>query len=710
MKSVVVLDYGSGNLRSAVRALERAGAEVALTADHAAAEAADGLVVPGVGAFAACMTGLRAVRGHRDRSTAGWPAAVRCWASASACRCSSNAASSTASRPRAATSGPGWWSGCRRPSCPTWAGTPSPRREDTTLFDGIAGERFYFVHSYGVRDWTLQTNDRTRAPLVTWTEHGSDRFVAAVENGPLSATQFHPEKSGDAGAAAAPQLGRDAVTGGHDRLELLPAVDIADGQAVQLVQGVAGSEKRFGDPVEAALRWQEAGAEWIHLVDLDAAFGRGHNRELQAKIVGTLDIAVEMSGGIRDDESLAAAMASGCRRVNIGTAALEQPEWCAAAIAEYGDRVAVGLDVRGRTLAARGWTREGGDLYEVLARLDSEGCARYVVTDVNKDGMLQGPNVDLLRDVCAATDRPVVASGGITELADLEVLQGLVPDGVEGAIIGTALYEGRFTLEDALALTRGAAMSLAVRVIPCLDVDAGRVVKGINFADLRDAGDPVELARTYDAEGADELTFLDISASHEGRATTLEIVSRTAEEVFIPLTVGGGVSSVEDVDRLLRAGADKVAVNTAAIARPDLVAEIADRFGSQVLVLSVDARRADGTDSGFEVTTHGGRRAAGLDAVEWAARGAALGAGEILLNGMDADGTQDGFDLDLIRAVRREVTVPVIASGGAGRTDHFPPAVEAGADAVLAATVFHFGTLRIAEVKDALAASGHPVR
>jgi cyclase len=236
------------------------------------------------------------------------------------------------------------------------------------------------------------------------------------------------------------------------------------------------------------------------------------------------------------------------------------------------------------------------------------------------------------------------------------------------------------------------------------------VVKGINFTDLRDAGDPVELARTYDAEGADELTFLDISASHEGRATTLEIVSRTAEEVFIPLTVGGGVSSVEDVDRLLRAGADKVAVNTAAIARPDLVAEIADRFGSQVLVLSVDARRAEGTDSGFEVTTHGGRRSAGLDAIEWAARGAGLGAGEILLNGMDADGTQDGFDLDLIRAVRGEVTVPVIASGGAGRTDHFPPAVEAGADAVLAATVFHFGTLRISQVKETLAAAGHPVR
>ncbi|MBO9520366.1 MAG: imidazole glycerol phosphate synthase subunit HisF [Nocardioidaceae bacterium] len=253
-------------------------------------------------------------------------------------------------------------------------------------------------------------------------------------------------------------------------------------------------------------------------------------------------------------------------------------------------------------------------------------------------------------------------------------------------------------------------MTLAVRVIPCLDVDGGRVVKGINFRELRDAGDPVELAKVYDAEGADELTFLDISASHEGRATTMEIVSRTAEQVFIPLTVGGGVGSVEDVDRLLRAGADKVAVNTAAIRRPELVAEIADRFGNQVLVLSVDARRAPGTESGFEVTTHGGRQSAGIDAVAWAVKAAELGAGEILLNAMDADGTEDGFDLELIRLVRAAVSIPVIASGGAGATEHFPPAVEAGADAVLAATIFHFGKVRIGEVKQSLSVSGYPVR
>nr|WP_205708702.1 imidazole glycerol phosphate synthase subunit HisF [Kineococcus siccus] len=259
-----------------------------------------------------------------------------------------------------------------------------------------------------------------------------------------------------------------------------------------------------------------------------------------------------------------------------------------------------------------------------------------------------------------------------------------------------------------------ARVSVAVRVIPCLDVDAGRVVKGVNFADLRDAGDPVELARRYDAEGADELTFLDVTASSASRETTYDVVSRTAEQVFIPLTVGGGVRAVADVERLLRAGADKVGVNTAAIARPELIAEIADRFGAQVLVLSVDARRTlpgePTTPSGYEVTTHGGRRGTGLDAVEWAARAAELGAGEVLLNSMDADGTKAGFDLAMLAAVRERVRVPLIASGGAGAVGHFPPAVAAGADAVLAASVFHFQQLTVGEVKDALRAAGHPVR
>ncbi len=234
-------------------------------------------------------------------------------------------------------------------------------------------------------------------------------------------------------------------------LELLPAVDVSEGRAVQLVQGVAGTERVFGDPVEAALRWQSAGATWVHLVDLDAAFGRGQNRHLLADVVRALDIDVEMSGGIRDDASLESALATGCRRVNIGTAALEDPAWCGRVIAEHGDRVAIGLDVRGTTLAARGWTRDGGHLHDVLARLEADGCARYVVTDVNRDGMLAGPNIELLADVCSRTHAPVVASGGVSTIDDLLAIAGLVDIGVEAAIIGTALYTNAFTLEDALA-------------------------------------------------------------------------------------------------------------------------------------------------------------------------------------------------------------------------------------------------------------------
>ncbi|MGH3357050.1 MAG: bifunctional 1-(5-phosphoribosyl)-5-((5-phosphoribosylamino)methylideneamino)imidazole-4-carboxamide isomerase/phosphoribosylanthranilate isomerase PriA [Nocardioidaceae bacterium] len=239
------------------------------------------------------------------------------------------------------------------------------------------------------------------------------------------------------------------------RLELLPAVDVADGRAVRLVQGAAGSETSYGAPLDAALSWQRAGAEWVHLVDLDAAFGRGANRELLAEVVGKLDIRVEMSGGIRDDDSLRAALSTGCARVNLGTAALEDPEWCARVISDHGDQIAVGLDVRGTTLAARGWTQEGGELFDVLDRLERDGCARYVVTDVTKDGTLRGPNLDLLRQVCGRTDRPVVASGGISSLDDIRALAAMVGEGVEGAIVGKALYAGSFTLEQALEIAGG---------------------------------------------------------------------------------------------------------------------------------------------------------------------------------------------------------------------------------------------------------------
>lgn len=253
-------------------------------------------------------------------------------------------------------------------------------------------------------------------------------------------------------------------------------------------------------------------------------------------------------------------------------------------------------------------------------------------------------------------------------------------------------------------------MGVAIRVIPCLDVDKGRVVKGVNFEGLRDAGDPVELAKKYNQEGADELTFLDVTASSSDRETTFDVVSSTAEQVFIPLTVGGGVRTEEDVDKLLRTGADKASINTAAINRPEVINEITERFGSQVLVLSVDAKRSSETPSGFEVTTHGGRKSTGIDALEWAREAEERGVGEILLNSIDADGTKAGFDLEMIRAVRAVTKVPLVASGGAGAAEHFPPAIEAGADAVLAASIFHFGEVSIGEVKQAIREAGYEVR
>ena len=376
-----------------------------------------------------------------------------------------------------------------------------------------------------------------------------------------------------------------------------------------------------------------------------------------------------------------------------------------AAIAEHGDKIAVGLDVRGTTLAARGWTQEGGDLWETMARLDADGCARYVVTDVHRDGTLTGPNLQLLRDVCARTDAAVVASGGVSSLDDLRAIAAL-GDG-RGRDRRQGALRGAFTLPEALAAVSSDLrtarilgpsdqdndMSVAVRVIPCLDVDAGRVVKGVNFVGLRDAGDPVELARRYDEQGADELTFLDITASSGERETTYEVVRRTAEQVFIPLTVGGGVRTVGR-RRCAAARRRRQGRREHRRDRPPGAARRDRASGSAGRCWCCRSTRAGPeTESGFEVTTHGGRRGTGIDAVDWARRAAELGAGEILLNSMDADGTKDGYDLELIRLVRAAVTVPVIASGGAGKLADFAPAVQAGADAVLAASVFHFGDL-----------------
>jgi cyclase len=381
------------------------------------------------------------------------------------------------------------------------------------------------------------------------------------------------------------------------------------------------------------------------------------------------------------------------------------------------------LDVRDGAVQVNGWRAGAAPWEELAGRLRGLPCPAVLVTDVERDGTLQGPNVELALAVAREAEIPALLSGGVRSLEDLRRAAGS-PDELAGVVVGKALYEGLFTVVEALEalaspgrrdaaaaprLPFGPATGLAVRVIPCLDVAAGRVVKGIRFRDLRDLGDPAEAARRYAGEGADELVFLDVSATHEGRATRLDWVTRVAEQVFVPLTVGGGVASAEDAHALLVAGADKVAVNSAAVARPELLGALAERFGRQCVVLSVDARRRD-DGSGWDVVTHGGRRPADREAVAWIREGVARGAGEVLLTSMDGDGTQGGYDLDLLRAASRAVSVPLIASGGAGRAEHLAAALEAGAAAVLAASIFHQGTTTVAAVKEALARRGFPVR
>jgi cyclase len=528
-------------------------------------------------------------------------------------------------------------------------------------------------------------------------------------------------------------------------MELLPAIDLRRGRVVRLRQGDDSRATEYAsDPLAVAAGFAAAGVRRIHVVDLDAALGEPPQRQLVARLAAALAaggnsgrsrVGVQLGGGLRGRAAVEWALGAGCERVVLGSLAARDPAAFAELARAFPGRVLPALEVVGGEVRVAGWTEAAGSsLDELCGRLRGLPCPAVLVTDVERDGMLSGPNLDLALRIAAATGLPALLSGGVRSLADLAAAAAR-PE-IAGAVLGRALYERQIDLAAALALCAGEAAGagagpsgLTRRVIPCLDVAAGRVVKGVRFRDLADQGDPADAAARYAAQGADEIVFLDVTAAPEGRDTDLDWVRRTAERVFIPLTVGGGVRSAADAGRALRAGADKVAVNTAAVRRPALIDELARRFGSQCVVLSVDARRvpegpgkprnprdleAPGilkdVHPAWEVVIAGGRTPTGLDALEWIRAGVAAGAGEVLLTSIDHDGTRGGYDLALVAAAAAAVPVPLIASGGAGSAEHLAAALAAGAAAVLAASIFHQGTTTVGEVKRVLAAAGFPMR
>lgn len=502
---------------------------------------------------------------------------------------------------------------------------------------------------------------------------------------------------------------------------LLPAIDLQGGRCVRLRQGDLSHATAYGDdPVAMARRWQGAGARALHVVDLDgAAEGEPRHLDVLRRMAAAVQIPIQYGGGLRRSEAVAAAVEAGAARVVIGTRAATDPDFVADLTARFPGRIVVALDARDGRLATHGWQQDSGlSLAAVAESLQQRGVAEVIYTDIRRDGMLAGPDAAGALELAHAGLR-VLASGGVRETPDLMALARMAPQGIVGAIVGKALYEGILDLGTARVAVNGAVNGAATsaltrRIVPCLDVKEGRVVKGVRFAQLRDAGDPVELAALYDRSGADEMVFYDISASAEGRRTMVEVVARTAAEAFIPLTVGGGIANLEDIRRLLQAGADKISINTQAVLDPGLIARGADRFGSQCIVLGVDTRRVyedDRWTGRWEVVTHGGRRPTGRDLLKWVTEAERLGAGEVVLNSIDGDGTRDGYDIDLTRAVAERVKIPVVASGGAGKLEDFYEVLTAGhADAALAASLFHFGELTIGAVKEYLAAREVPVR
>ena len=496
---------------------------------------------------------------------------------------------------------------------------------------------------------------------------------------------------------------------------LIPAMDIREGKVVRLTQGDFSKQITYSnDPVAILRQFIEAGAFWIHVVNLDGALTGDFQENLSYPVILELitlskqaGVKIQIGGGIRSIEIVEELVNKGVDRIILGTIALDDEKLLKILSKQDKNKIAIALDTSNRTIRTKGWQFDSNlDIFHVLSKLENFGIHDFIVTDIMKDGTSTGLNTNLFLELMEKKkpNTRVIASGGVSNISDVKNAL-LYADGV---IVGKALYNGNISLTalgtflDDLHNSR-----LIKRIIPCLDVKNGRVVKGVKFKNLRDSGDPVELARFYNENGADELVFLDISATLEGRKSMLNTIRAVAEEIFIPLTVGGGIKSIEDMTEIIKAGAEKVSINSAAINDPDLITKGAKKFGSQCIVIAIDAKK-DGES--WEVYSHSGTKPTGLDVLDWVKTVVDKGAGELLVTSMDKDGTNSGYDLDLIRAITDIVSVPVIASGGAGNKEHFKEAINNGAEAVLAASLFHFNRLKIQDLKEFLNAQDVLVR
>lgn len=478
---------------------------------------------------------------------------------------------------------------------------------------------------------------------------------------------------------------------------LLPAIDLMDGRCVRLSQGKFENRTEYAQtPVVMARLFERMGYSWLHIIDLDGArSGALQNGAVIREILAQTSLKLQVGGGLRSFDAIARLLDAGVARVLIGSVAVKNPSIVREVIERYGpERLVVAVDVRGGALQISGWTEEAGvRLDDFVRQMMSLGVQTILCTDIERDGMFQGPNVELYADLVRRFPQlQWIAAGGVGLSGDQLRLENV---GIQQAVVGKAFYEGSL---------------LTKRIISCMDIENGRVVKGTSFQNLKDAGDPIELARHYQAEGADELVFLDITATRDRRKTMVELVSRVARVLSIPFTVGGGIRSLEDIRAVLGAGADKVGLESAAVENPDLITLASDYFGSQAIVVSVSPKCVPGEER-WTVTIKGGCEDTGIDVLDFLKDMQLRGAGEILLNSVDSDGRKNGYDLDLLRAASEVLTIPLIASSGAGTLEHFYEGlVSGGADAVLAASVFHSGKISIPELKNYLAACGIPIR